>query len=266
MDEKWYFVENEERKGPISKNDVFKLLQAGKLNSGSFVWKQGLDNWKRVSDLEDFAQKDENLRSLREEKTQPFLSIQNLPLDKALTFDLVEKGSKSIYIKTGLDRGQRAQEFGPFDLDMLKQLYKSKRINGKTLIFFPGLDVWRVLASFEDFEKTFNELPPVISEEDKRAWERKPFTARLFFTNEDKFFEGICKDISLGGMMVLINSFVCQLGDVISLNVHPDQEEYQFVTKAKVVRILDNNTGFSLQFVDLSPEATSAIKSFLANG
>ncbi len=265
MEEKWYFVQDGERRGPVSKNDIFKLIQAAKLNRESFVWKQGMADWSKISSLQEFSQKEEGLGSLKEEKTQPFLSVPNLPLDTPLTFDLVDKDSKSIYIKTGLDRGQKAQEFGPFDLEMLVKLYKGRRINGKTLVFFPGLDVWRVLGSFEDFEKVFHELPPVISAEEKRAWERKPFTARLFFTNEDKFFEGICKDISLGGMKVLINNFRCTLGDVISLNVHPEDPSHQFIAKAKVVRILENDSGFSLEFVDLSQQAKASIGAYLAS-
>ena len=150
-----------------------------------------------------------------------------------LTLGALDTNKKVVYIKTGLDRGGRAAEYGPYNLEMVKKLYKSKRINGKTLVFFPTLDVWRVLASFTDFEEVFEEMPPIIEDNDKRVWERKPFTARLFFTNNDQFFEGICKDISLGGMKVLIDKLPVELGEEISLNVHPEEEGHQFVAKLR---------------------------------
>ncbi len=276
MEEKWYFVEDGERKGPVSKKDILKLIDAGKLSDDSYVWVKGFDDWKKIADCDEFQvdnkKKIESLKSEKtekqvmseEDKTQEFNEMQ-VDRDKTvLNLGALEPNKKVVYIKTGLDRGGKAAEYGPYNLGMVKKLYKSKRINGKTLVFFPGLNVWRVLASFEDFEQVFEELPPVIEDNDKRVWERKPFTARLFFTNNDQFFEGICKDISLGGMKVLIDNLPVELGEEISLNVHPEEEGHQFVAKAKIVRLLDDDNGFSLQFVDLSKEAKSAISSYLA--
>jgi len=262
MEEKWYFVEDGEKKGPFAKKDILKYVEIGRINIDTYVWTKGFADWKRVKDVKEINDHRENT-GLIGERTQPFLKMPGAK-PVALNFKTIDPGVKQIFIKTGLDRGTVAKEFGPFDLSMLKKLYKGKRINGKTLVFFPGLDVWRVIGSFEDFEDIFEEAPPEIKESEKRDWERKPFTARLFFTNEDQFFEGICKDISMGGMKVLVDNFPSDLGEEISLNVHPEEESHQFVAKAKVVRKLDNNGGFSLQFIDLDDKAKRAISSYLS--
>lgn len=172
---------------------------------------------------------------------------------------------KSIYIKTGFDRGGTPKEYGPYSLNMLKKLYQTSRINGRTLIYFPGLDCWRILAVFSDFEEIFQDLPPIIQESDRRRWERKPFTARLFFTADNQFFEGVCKDISLGGMLVLLEKFPGKVGDVVKLNVHPENQEHQFVAKAKIVRVAKTDGAISMEFVELSDLAKKSIQNYLIN-
>jgi hypothetical protein len=44
---------------------------------------------------------------------------------------------------------------------------------------------------------------------------RKPFIARIFFNNDKKFFEGICRDISVGGMQVLVDGFNGNMENVL---------------------------------------------------
>jgi hypothetical protein len=148
---------------------------------------------------------------------------------------------------------------------MLKKLYQTSRINGRTLVYFPGLDCWRILAVFSDFEEVFQDLPPIIQESDRRRWERKPFTARLFFTADNQFFEGVCKDISLGGMLVLLEKFPGKVGDVVKLNVHPENQEHQFVAKAKIVRVAKTDGAISMEFVELSDLAKKSIQNYLIN-
>jgi c-di-GMP-binding flagellar brake protein YcgR len=122
---------------------------------------------------------------------------------------------------------------------------------------------WKILADIKEFEQVFNELPPIIQESDRRAFARKPFVARLFIQNNKKLFEGICRDISVGGMQILIDDFKGQVGDKISINVHPENSEHHFVASGVVVRILEGNSGFSFRFQGLSDEAKRAIEKYL---
>ncbi len=253
----WYYVYQNDRKGPVPFEELVNLIKVQVLDSNSYVWSKGFENWKKLKDVEQLrVHLTDQTHTFTETKYQHYVMTKNLAQ--------IEPGKRNIYIKTGFDRKGDVKEYGPFDIEMIRKLYVSKRINGKTLVYFPGLDCWRILGSFADYEDFFNEIPPVINEEERRRWERKPFTARLLLTaGSEDVLEGLCKDLSMGGMQILVDNFPAQVGDVIQMNVHPENEQHQFVAQAEVVRILDRDRGVSLKFVNLSDGAQQAIQSYL---
>jgi hypothetical protein len=247
MSEKWFYVVNGKRSGPVSSDFLIGKIKEGEIGKKDFVWAKGMDNWEQVDQVQEI------ISALSDD----------LPNNTRNTISHLNPKKKCIYVKTGLDRQKNTKEYGPFSLEMLKKLYSAKRINGKTLVYFSGLDIWKILAFFDDFEEVFEDLPPIIQEDDQRKWQRKPFVARLFFTSDDRFYEGICKDISLGGMQILIDGFPGDVGDEISMNVHPENEDYQFVAKAEIVRRLDSDNGISMKFTNLSDQAKKAISHYI---
>jgi c-di-GMP-binding flagellar brake protein YcgR len=106
-------------------------------------------------------------------------------------------------------------------------------------------------------------MPPVIKESDRRTTVRKPFVARLLIQNNQSIFEGICRDISIGGMQVLLDNFQAKAGDKITINVHPENSEYHFTASGVVVRTLEGNAGFSFRFQGLNDEAKRSIERYL---
>nr|MBP9674119.1 PilZ domain-containing protein [Bacteriovoracaceae bacterium] len=100
-------------------------------------------------------------------------------------------------------------------------------------------------------------------EEDKRKFKRSPFVARLFFHNTENLYEGICRDISVGGMQLLVANFPGTVGDEITLNVHPENTEYHFIAKGKIVRMLEGHTGFSLRFTEIGQVAKACIEKYI---
>jgi hypothetical protein len=168
-----------------------------------------------------------------------------------------------VFIRVGADRGAPPVEYGPYSVALLRRLFREKRISGKTEIFVKGSDDYLLLADVVDFQEIFEELPPVIKESERRTNARKPFIARLFIQNNKNFYEGICRDISVGGMQVLVDDFRGATNDRITINVHPENSDYHFVATGVVVRILEGNSGFSFRFQGLSEEATRAIEKYL---
>ena len=73
----------------------------------------------------------------------------------------------------------------------------------------------------------------------------------------------LCRDISVGGLQVLVSSFPGNIGDDVTMNVHPDNSDYNFVASGKIVRLLEGGQGFSLRFLDLSPEAEQSIRTYI---
>lgn len=148
-------------------------------------------------------------------------------------------------------------------LKQIKQLFKENRINGKTFLFHSSMNEWKVMAEIPDYQEVFSEQPPTLKDSDRRTTTRKPFIARLFIQNNKRLFEGLCRDISVGGMQVLVDDFKGQAGDKISINVHPDNSDYHFTAAGVVVRVLEGNAGFSFRFDGLNDEAKAAIEKYL---
>ena len=125
------------------------------------------------------------------------------------------------------------------------------------------MSTWVLLGDFERFDEIAGGLPPQITPEDRRINVRKPFVARLFFHDNSQVYEGVCRDISVGGLQILVSDFPCEIGDNVSMNVHPDNSNYHFTASGRVVRKLEGNAGFSLRFDGLNQEAQEAIQNYI---
>jgi hypothetical protein len=289
MTTQWYYVQGSERVGPVSEEEIHQLFGEGTLTRESYVWRKGFDNWRSLDSIEEFGNlgsappemeedlaQEEALNPPAEDLDYPDLSgasddISAIPQmgesdDRVPAFDIHAIGfeEKVFSIKVGYDRGANESEYGPFSLSQLHRAYSEQRINEKTFIFTPGMTTWVLLGDFERSDEIMGGMPPQITDADRRINVRKPFVARLFFHDNESFYEGICRDISVGGLQILVSNYPCGVGDNVSMNVHPDNSEYHFTASGTVVRVLDGNTGFSLRFEDLSEEAVNAIQGYIS--
>ena len=48
----WYYVENNDSKGPFSESDMKGFMDSGVLTGNSFVWKTGMQDWQRLKNTE----------------------------------------------------------------------------------------------------------------------------------------------------------------------------------------------------------------------
>jgi uncharacterized RDD family membrane protein YckC len=46
----WFYVEQDQRKGPVSEADLAELARIGKINSSTLVWKEGWPEWRKLSE------------------------------------------------------------------------------------------------------------------------------------------------------------------------------------------------------------------------
>lgn len=267
MSENWYYVMSGERQGPVAMSVIEGLFQAGKLNSEDYVWCKGFANWTKIKDVEQFTLSvdpvEESQTSVQNDSVE--IETQRTQETKTISFSDFDVAKKCFYIKIGADRGQKEVEYGPFSIEILKNLYDENRINAKTFLFTQGMSNWQIIADIDGFESVFNEVPPMIEESDKRAFNRLPFIARMFIANNQNVFEGICRDVSIGGMQVLIDNFPAKVGESISINVHPENTDHSFVASGTIVRLLEGGQGFSFRFVDLTSEALAAINAYISN-
>jgi hypothetical protein len=257
MAENWYYVQKGNRQGPVDQDVIMSMIGNQELTPADFVWKKGFDNWKKIKEVTE-------LQGLVAEETAAFPAAPVMQTEtKEFSFTGIDEEDRSIFIRIGNDRDSANSDYGPFSLKQLKQLYKENRINGKTFIFNTGMKEWKVLGDLPEYQDLFHELPPPIKDVDRRTAARKPFVARLFVQNNKKLFEGLCRDISIGGMQVLVNDFKGHAGDKISINVHPENTDYNFAASGVVVRVLEGNSGFSFRFQDLNEEAKRSIEKYI---
>ena len=252
----WYYVQGSDRVGPVEESAIADLLNDGTLNEESYVWTKGFENWAKVNTVQELSSYINN----SEDDTADLPPAEGFGID----WDQIAKDEKVFMIKIGLDRGTKEVEYGPYSMEELKRAYDEKRINDKTFVFVQGMESWVFLAELPVYQSIFSAMPPVIEEMDRRNNTRKPFVARLLFHDDAVVYEGVCRDISIGGMQILVSSFPGKIGDIISMNVHPENTDYNFVAKGEVVRILDGGQGFSLRFMDIGEDASGAINNYLS--
>ncbi len=49
----WYYALDDERKGPVDKDEIQRLISDGDLGMDDLVWTDGMDDWTPVSEVED---------------------------------------------------------------------------------------------------------------------------------------------------------------------------------------------------------------------
>ncbi len=262
MAENWYYVQKGNRQGPVEMEVITSMLSKQELKLEDFVWKKGFDNWKKIKDVPELQT---TSPSTLQVPPAPAPIVAMTPVKQEKEFNLLKMNpdERIIFIRVGNDRGAPLNEYGPFTAKQLKQLFKENRINGKSFLFATGMKEWKILGDLPEYHEFFEEMPPVIQESDRRSATRKPFIARLFIQNNKKLYEGICRDISIGGMQILVDDFKGAAGDKITINVHPENSDYHFTASGVVVRLLEGNGGFSFRFHALSDEARKAIEKYV---
>jgi hypothetical protein len=260
MSEAWYYVLKGNRLGPVDFKAISVLVAKDELGHEDFVWKKGFDGWKKVKEVSELLAP----QKIEIKKEETAIDLPPVLQNKPISLKSLSPDDKVIFIRIGYDRGENPVEYGPYSIDIIKKLFEEKRINGKTEFFAKGMLSWQIFADNEDFEEVFQEAPPKILPTDKRQNQRKPFVARMFIQNNKKLYEGICRDISIGGMQVLVDEFPGASGDRIAINVHPENSEHHFVANGVIVRILEGNAGFSFRFMNLNNESKSAIENYIS--
>jgi hypothetical protein len=271
MADSWYYVQKGNRHGPVALEVIQQMVASNDLNSSDYVWKKGFENWKRIKEVSELEEKPAPVAAptpapapfKAPEAPKPQAELGPKIEYREVSLNNLSPDDRSIYVRIGNDRGLPPSDYGPFSVTQLKQLFKESRINGKTMVFIPGMKEFKLLGDLPEYQEIFEEAPPVIQDSDRRAAVRKPFVARLFVQNNKKVFEGICRDISIGGMQILTDDFKGQAGDRIAINVHPENSDYCFTASGIVVRILEGNSGFSFRFQGLSDEAKRSVEKYL---
>lgn len=271
----WYYVQGRERVGPVEEEEIVTLIKNQELTEDSFVWRRGFQDWQKLHTIDELSIHLTDDDQFEEDTTKEI----SIPIDEiskinettqdritrpGFDWALVDKDELRFHIKVGLDRGMSVEtEYGPYSLNQLIRAYQENRINHKTFLFCEGMDNWMFVADIPVYESLFNKLPPEIPDHERRQTIRRPFVARLLFHDGEQVYEGICRDVSVGGLQVLVANAPVKVGEKIKMNVHPDNSDYHFTAMGTIVRCLDGNQGFSMRFEELSEGAVETITNYV---
>ena len=104
-----------------------------------------------------------------------------------------------------------------------------------------------------------------------RASERYDLEIKVDLESEHNFYTGLTQNISAGGLFIATHH-LRRIGDRIALKFQlPGSEqsvavetEVRWIRENSSLQRVDGATGMGVRFINLSPEATNAIQSFLS--
>jgi uncharacterized protein (TIGR02266 family) len=111
---------------------------------------------------------------------------------------------------------------------------------------------------------------PQAPQQNVRASERFDLEVKVDLESDHNFYTGLTQNISAGGLFIATH-VLRKIGDRITLNfVLPGAEkpvavetEVRWIRENTALQKVDGSTGMGVRFINLSPEASAAINSFL---
>ena len=250
---KWYTVVADRPVGPLSAKEIVQRIKAHELTFASHVWKEGFSGWTRIYDVIDFKPllPAEPSASLLGEIQKSSSGGAPPPLAPA------QKEELRVWYAY-LDEAS----YGPISDREVTSLIESGRINANTYMWTKGFTDWQLGKDIDYWKKRLGK-PAAAKPADKRAAPRKPFETRILLTDGKEVGWAICRDISVGGMQVLMDHAPGPAGTQLKLNVNPQGNMPGFACEGLIVRILEDGRGFSFRFTTLSADARSAIEKYI---
>ena len=49
---KWYYTKNQKQQGPVTKDDLLRILNDGTLATTELAWNKEMDEWKPIQEIE----------------------------------------------------------------------------------------------------------------------------------------------------------------------------------------------------------------------
>lgn len=252
----WFSAGSGIPEGPLSPKDIVDRVQSGKFNLATHLWKEGMTGWQRLYEISKF-------RSLLPPEPSPDLISQIQEKTKKVTPPPIPSKPKDepriwyVYLEE--------TQYGPFSDTEIQSLMDASRVTAETYVWKKGFADWELAEKMSFFGKRAD--APVAAPKlpaDKRGAPRKPFEARIILTDGREVGWAICRDISIGGMQLLMDHMPGEVGAVLKMNVTSNMTNIpSFAVEGTIVRVLDDGRGFSFRFQNLPDDAKTAITKYI---
>jgi len=262
----WFLMSGSRAVGPLTEKEVKVGLASGEYSPVQFAWELGSPDWKRVMEFSCFKE------SLPEKPTE----IQLEELKKSLSSK--QKSPPPLPLKREWYLYLNGIQEGPYELIEVKHLVEGGGLTESTYVWKEGFLDWKTLGETELLSFISSEVLPERQSEDfseekedeRRSHPRKPVIARVLFHDNRLLGQGICRDLSVGGAQVLIDTdtpnlenLKFEVNSVLHMNIHRDEENEAFTVAARIVRMLKGRRGFAVRFEKLSDEAGKTIEGWV---
>lgn len=196
-----------------------------------------------------------------DENDQAEISDHNTTSENQSAFNwhTADYDETAYYIKQTID----GDIYGPYSLNIIKNLFNENRIDVRSYVFNVRIPNWILLSEIPIYEKLFFTSPPSLDVNNENKFLPPPLIAKIFSPQENTYYTGICRDVSIGGMQILVSNFPALKGQEIEVKIHPKNTEEYFVANGQVARSLTGNQGVFVRFKDLSDQAYSSINNYL---
>jgi hypothetical protein len=265
----WYIAQGDQWIGPLTAAEVYEKVVSQEISWAHFVWKPGQSDWKRICDVKVFQS-----------------AVPRLPgKDTKQEVKQAAAAAKAIFKKTGGSRESRKMrasdrnwflyyndsQFGPFSFEEVARFLAVGRIHGRVHAWSEGMEGWERLENLQPFHEAVADSKKAravtkkssAGPTEQRKAPRIPLVAKIILANsqDESVNVAMCRDISMGGMQVLMDRVPGKIGSKIRLNVSGGIAP--FVAEGVIVRILEDERGFSFRFERLSEDARRAIESYI---
>ena len=296
----WFMAVGDTYVGPLSGQDVLSHIQSGQVTWAHFIWKEGMDGWKRICDVPSFQAAVPHAPStglfarIQEQALQP--QVKKAETGRAATpsadpkSKVVGNPDEKIWFLF-----YNETQFGPFSFEEVSRFLRIGKIHGRVFAWKDGMTDWERLEKLVIFGDAVDESArarAAIKEsqtrtvtvtmpmerrkdpnrEDRRTAPRRPLVARILLTNEndDQIVIAICRDVSVGGMQVLTDKIPGDVGTVVRMNVSPTGHQAgatsgfrPFVAQGVIVRVLEDGRGFCFRFDKLRGDSKRSIEEYV---
>jgi hypothetical protein len=312
--DRWFVVVGERTLGPFDREGLLERLRNHEITTAHYLWKEGFEDWVRFSELEEFKeifppkppkQWISKLKAPTPPKELPrprewFAFIKNT---QEGPFDLDEL--KSMARMGTVDAQTYAWKIGMENWQLIGEIPELMKIiavpppvppspppaptkvqraepSPQVKDLPPNLKSQGVEAEKIQTQASPQSAPPQASTDSaqqaapqKTRPPRIPIVARVLFHDNQLVGQGICRDLSIGGAQILLDTSQGEsgspdlpVGSVIKMNLHSDEvvgsdKKVVFTTDAVVVRHLSQERGFAVRFMNIEDEFANLIKSYV---
>ena len=259
----WFISVGEKYRGPFKPSEVYQKLLNKEISWIDYCYrekdaKSNGGQWVRIADHEVF-------KSLQPEPPRPKPPAP----PAALTPPPPPKAEP----ETKWFLFQNDVQTGPYAAQELKRMIANGQVPASAFVWQENFSEWKPVDSVAELKAAAPGAPPPArvaapaTPAEKRSAPRKPLVAQIYATNHAQVVSGICRDISIGGMQVLTDQNPGAVGTTIRLNVAPPKDSglKPFVAEGVVVRILEDQRGFSFRFSQISDEAKQSIQGYIGS-